>query len=260
MPRTRYNHSVIGARQTTSAAAASGIFGLTDHQVLSGAGLFPKPEIFFTPASLIASSFWNTNGYSSAGAAVPVTIPTGTQVGDSVIIIQGYSGLDSNPSTTNKTGWTGTVYYNDTNYGYYGMIWRKLGIESGDLTGMTITPSATSTGNSFGTFAAITFRNLQTFNIQLNATLQSGTSSFSASGITKSGGSDFILSAVNDRSGGTLTAGAGWTQLGQTTALSSVFSLAVSYKASASYTSLDTIPWSRDFTTYTIGNWTIDAI
>lgn len=260
MPRTRYNQSIIGARQTTSATAASGIFGLTDHQVLVGAGLFPKHELFFTPATLIASSFWNTSGYSTAGTAVPVTMPSGTQAGDSVIIIQGYSGLNNNASTTNKTGWTGTVYYNDTTYGYYGMIWTKLGVTSGDLTGMTIAPSSTSTGNDYGTFAAITFRNLQTFNIQLNNTIPGGQNPFVTQGITKSGGSDFILSAVNDRTGSTLTAGAGWTQLGSVFALGNIFTLAVSYKASASYTNLDTIPWSRGASTYTIGNWTIDAI
>ena len=260
MPRTRYNHSVIGARQTTSAAAASGIFGLIDHQVLVGAGLFPKPELPTIPATLIASSFWNTSGYSAPGTAVPVTMPAGTQAGDSVIIIQAFTGLNNTAATTNKTGWTGTVYYNDTLNGYYGMIWTKLSVASGDLTGMTLTPSATSSGNDYGTFAAITFRNLQTFNIQLNNTRPSGENPFVTQGITKTGGSDFILSVVNDRTGSTLTAGAGWTQLGSVFALSNVFTLAVSYKASASYTSLDTIPWSRGATTYTIGNWTIDAI
>lgn len=42
MPRTRYNQSIIGPRQTTSATSASGIFGLTDHQVLTGGGVFPR--------------------------------------------------------------------------------------------------------------------------------------------------------------------------------------------------------------------------
>lgn len=260
MPRTRYNQSIIGPRQTTSASTASGIFSLVDNQVLVGSGLFPKYELTFPPATLIASSFWNTNGYNTAGTAVPVTMPTGTQVGDSVIIIQGYSGSNNNAATTNKTGWTGTVYYNDTTYGYYGMLWTKLGVESGDLAGMTIAPASTGGGSSYGTFAAITFRGLQSFNIQLNATIPGGNTSFTTPGITKSGGSDFILSVVNDRTGSTLTAGAGWTQLGSVFALGNIFTLAVSYKASASYTSLDTIPWSRGATTYTIGNWTIDAI
>lgn len=48
MPRTRYNQSIIGARQTTSATSASGIFGLTDHQVLTGGGLFPRSPLPFT--------------------------------------------------------------------------------------------------------------------------------------------------------------------------------------------------------------------
>lgn len=42
MPRTRFNGGVLGPRQTTSANAASGIFGLVDHQVLTGAGIFPR--------------------------------------------------------------------------------------------------------------------------------------------------------------------------------------------------------------------------
>lgn len=188
MPRTRFNNGVLGPRQTTSATSASGVFGLTDQQVLTGAGLFPRAPYTpppLPPASLVASSFWNTSGYNGAGNAVPVNIPSGTQAGDSVIIIQGFSGLDSTASTTNKTGWTGTVYYNDTTYGYYGMIWTKLSIESGDLTGMTITPNSASSGNQYGTFAAITFRTLQSFNIQLNSTLAASISPVNATGITK---------------------------------------------------------------------------
>ena len=42
MPRTRFNGSVLGPRQATSASTAAGVFGLVDHQVLSGANLFPK--------------------------------------------------------------------------------------------------------------------------------------------------------------------------------------------------------------------------
>ena len=209
-------------------------------------------------ASLIASSFWSTSGYTGPGTPVPVTMPTGTQAGDTVIIINGFSGFASTASTTNKTGWTTTVYNNDTTNGYYGTILRKLSIESGDLTGMTVTPADTS-GSAYGTFAAITFRGMQSFNIQLNATIASGSSSFSCSGITKGAGSDFILSAVNDRSAGSLTAGAGWTQLGSINS-AGIFTLGVSYKMSSSYTNNETIPWSRSATTYQVGNWTIDVI
>lgn len=63
MPRTRYNNGIIGARQTTSATAASGIFGLTDYQVLVGAGLFPnnRPILkrFNISPSVLGKSTWD---------------------------------------------------------------------------------------------------------------------------------------------------------------------------------------------------------
>jgi hypothetical protein len=42
MPRTRFNNGVLGPRQTTTATTAAGVFGLVDHQVLTGGGVFPR--------------------------------------------------------------------------------------------------------------------------------------------------------------------------------------------------------------------------
>jgi hypothetical protein len=48
MPRTRFNNGVLGPRQTTTASAAAGLFGLVDHQVLTGGGLFPRSPLPLT--------------------------------------------------------------------------------------------------------------------------------------------------------------------------------------------------------------------
>ena len=47
MPRGRTNNGVIGPRQTTTASFATGVFDLVDHQVLTGAGLFPRSVPIF---------------------------------------------------------------------------------------------------------------------------------------------------------------------------------------------------------------------
>lgn len=51
MPRTRFNNGVLGPRQTTTASAAAGVFGLVDHQVLTGGGVFPR-----SPNSLVPTT------------------------------------------------------------------------------------------------------------------------------------------------------------------------------------------------------------
>lgn len=69
MPRTRFNNSVLGPRQATTSTSAAGIFGLTDHQVLTGAGLFPRSpdpnfvaiDPFFNSVNLLLSGD-GTNG------------------------------------------------------------------------------------------------------------------------------------------------------------------------------------------------------
>ncbi len=211
------------------------------------------------PASIVATSVWNTTSYTTAGTAVPVQLPAGTQAGDAVIIINGFSGFQAAGSTTNKTGWSATTYLNDTFQGYYGTIFTKTSLTSGDLTGMTITPSDSS-GSSYGTYLAVTFRGIASFVTQLNSTIASGVASFNATGVTKATNSRFILSLVNDRSAGNFTVGSGWTQLAQgKDTTSGVFTIAGSYKEAASYTNSETIPWSRSSTAYSVGNWTIDA-
>lgn len=221
-----------------------------------GFGQFGNVDLRF-----IGSIAWNTAGYTTAGTPVPVQFPVGTQAGDAVIIINGYSGGISTASVTNKTGWTNTAYLNDTLLTYYGTIFTKTTILSDDLSGMTITPPAASTGSTYGTFLTITFRGkVNSFITQLNATIASGLASFSCAGITKAATSKYVLSIVHDRSPSNLTAGADWTQLAQgRDQTATIFSISGSYKTSGSYANGTTIPWTRDATTYSVGNWTIDV-
>lgn len=230
-----------------------------------GAGTPGTATIFRAPdigPKYIGSTYVNTAGYTVAGTPVPITLPTNTKVGDLVLIFNAFSGLTSSASTINKTGWTSNIYLGDTVNSYYHTIFTKV-VASDDLSGITITPSAASTGNTYGGFEAITFRNCSSFNVQLNATGNTTDTSISIPGITKNDNSAFVLTLISDRTGSAswTPAGANWTELTEgKDQTGSIFDNTGSYVSSGNYTSGTAITWTRTVAQYGYSNFTVDVI
>lgn len=116
MPRTRYNQSIIGTRQTTSATAAAGIFGLVDHQVLTGGGVFPR-----SPNNLAGE---RDTYFNYVSALLP---------GNSTNGAQNNTFLDS--STANRTI-TRTGSPTQGSFSPYGNNWSNYFDGSGDYISM----------------------------------------------------------------------------------------------------------------------------
>jgi len=226
--------------------------------------IFRKSVVFrgAPEPSFIGSTYVNTAGYTVAGTPVPITLPTGTQAGDLVLIVNYFSGLISTASTINKTGWTSNLYLGDTVNNYYHTIFTKK-VTSDDLSGITITPSAASTGNTYGGFEAVTFRNAASFNVQLNATGNTTDTSISIPGITKNAISAFVLTLTSDRTGSAswTPTGANWTELTEgKDQTAGVFDNTGSYVSSANYTSGAAITWTRTASGQTYSSFTVDVI
>lgn len=238
-----------------TANAAVGLYSMSEQLQAKQSSSWPLLNV---PA-FRASSAWNTSGYQNAGTPVPVTMPTGTQVGDLVVIFDGFSGFTNAADTTNKTGWTSTVYLINDLYGYYGTILYKV-VTADDLTGMTITPS-NSGGNTYGVYLAMSFISCNNISVQLNAPVGATSElSFNLPGITKSGFTKFVVSVPVDRTGAAnWTATPAWIQMAQIKDVSgSIFNITGSYLAAANYTSNATIPWTRSTSAYAAGSWTVD--
>lgn len=207
-------------------------------------------------AAAVSASFVGSKAFNTSGSAsTTVQYPAGTQAGDVVLIVAGFSGFVATAATTNKSGWTNTSYFNDPGLGYYATFFTKT-IVADDLTGMTISP-ADASGQAYCPFLTVVFRGPVSFSVNMNSAIPSGSASFSQTGITKTSASQFVMAIINDRSAGTETVGSGWTQLDQVT--NGIFNITGAYRSSSSYTNGTTIPWTRTNTAYSAGNWTIDV-
>jgi hypothetical protein len=204
--------------QDCFAAAASSYFNATyKAQYYSAAGNLNNLLMFrdygahnaSTPISIVGST--NTD-YTTATTSLQQIVPSGTNVGDLLII---YTGIDENYLLTVPSGWLSIYGYSGGSPHNSFILHSKIATAS-DLSATFTVNSATA---ARGTIGIIAFRNMKSSSPYYNvspylSSTNSGTFNLNNSGSGTSNSMNIVVTNLELNSTGTMSATSGWDNLG----------------------------------------------